>query len=177
MRRRFVEMLAVVIGVGLLVFYYLDRQPLSSMPVAVENPAPAVDVLPGPTTQSPVVALPGSNVFPPVVPAPVPAAADPVEDEVETMAAAQAAWETARDAVASVRSELEKLDVRFDEKDEELSRLESEGADPDAVEEEMLIFLDGIVEEYDELEGRLSAAEAAEREAADRLEALGGVRS
>jgi hypothetical protein len=38
----------------------------------------------------------------------------------------------------------------------------------------MLIFLDGIVDEYDELEMRLGEAEAAELAAAERLATLRG---
>ena len=40
--------------------------------------------------------------------------------------------------------------------------------------EEMLIFLDGIVDEYDALETRLAEAEAVETAAAERLATLQG---
>ena len=96
------------------------------------------------------------------------------EPVIET---ARAAWEEARAELATVRSDLERLDEQFDEKDAELARLEEEGADPDEIEEQMLIFLDAIVTQYDELEGRLATAEAAEHAAADRLQALRGDRS
>ncbi|MGE0624364.1 MAG: hypothetical protein AB7I04_15250 [Pseudomonadales bacterium] len=167
MRKRVVEVLAVVIGAALVVFYYLDRQPAPSRTdVTGGQTAPVADPVAPASSAQPV--------FPPVS-TPTVTVPDPVTDEAPTaVAAARAAWETARAEVEALRVSLSRLDARFDEKDAEFSRLESDGADPEVLEEQMLIFLDGIVDEYDELEGRLAAAEAAEQEAADRLEALGG---
>jgi hypothetical protein len=66
------------------------------------------------------------------------------------------------------------LDQRFDAKEAALAELEAQGIDTEALEEEMLIFLDGIVEEYGALETRLAEAEAAELAAAERLARLRG---
>lgn len=171
MRRRIVEVFAVVIGAALVVFYYLDRQPAPSGPPAAAAPSA---LAPRPADQPGVRAQP---VFPPVVEAPAASPGSPVTEDAPARESAEAAWEAARAEVAAVRSGLSQLDARFDEKDAEFARLEAEGADPEVLKEQMLIFLDGLVEEYDELEGRLAAAEAAEQEAAEALEALGGSRS
>lgn len=173
MRKRIIEVFAVVIGAALIVFYYVDRQPASSVPPAVAAPSTHV---PLPAEQAPA-AVTAQPVFPPVVAAPAAMPDTPETDETPTMASAEAAWETAQAEVAAVRSSLSQLDARFDAKDAEFARLEAEGADPEVLEEQMLIFLDGLVAEYDELEGRLAAAEAAEQEAAETLDALGGSRS
>jgi hypothetical protein len=171
MRNRFVEGLAVVIGLALVVFYYVDHQPVLSQPEAAGNPvAPVAEPV------TPVVDAPLRQVFPPVSEPPVETLAPAVE-ETASLAAAQAALETARAEVAALRGSLSRLDARFDEKDAEFARLESEGTDPEVLEEQRLIFLDSVVDEYDELEGRLAAAEAAEQQAAEMLEALGGNRS
>ncbi|HEY5646062.1 MAG TPA: hypothetical protein VIS76_08985 [Pseudomonadales bacterium] len=163
MRSGMVEGLAVVIGVLLVVTWYLERQAVPPAPVVAEMPA-----VPPALTAPPAV-------LPDALPSPASSAAAPVaEPVIET---ARAAWEEARAELATVRSDLERLDERFDEKDAELARLEEEGADPDEIEEQMLIFLDAVVTQYEELEGRLATAEAAEHAAADRLQALRGDRS
>lgn len=87
----------------------------------------------------------------------------------EALTEAVASWQSAQETVAAVEAELEVLDNRFDAKEEELAALEEQGLDPAQVEEEMLIFLDGIVDEYDALETQLAEAEAAEQAAAERI--------
>ncbi|MEM8768166.1 MAG: hypothetical protein AAGE43_12020, partial [Pseudomonadota bacterium] len=85
--------------------------------------------------------------------------------------AAQDAWEIARAELEAVESELEVLDLAFDEKEAEFEELEDGGMDPEEIEDQMLIYLDSIVDQYDALETRLMDAEAAELEAAERLDA------
>jgi len=172
MRNRVVEVLAVVIGLVLVAFYYLDRLPPPAQPAAIGSPS-----VPAVVPSTPVATEQPARTFPPASEAPA-GVPEPVTGEtVPALETARQAWETARAEVAALRGSLSRLDARFDEKDAEFARLESEGTDPEVLEEQMLIFLDSVVDEYDELEGRLAAAEAAEQQAAATLQALGDDRS
>lgn len=166
MRNRIFEILAALAGVAIVVAIYLYRQevvpedggpvpePVSTLP---ERPAPA----PVPEVETPVL----ESAQPTVV--------EPIVDEA-AVASARMEWETAVADREAVEAELEVLDVHFDAKETELEEMEAQGMDPELLEEEMLIFLDGIVDEYDLVEARLAEAEAAEAAAAERLAELQG---
>ncbi len=165
MRNRIVEIMAAVIGVALVVFFYLDRAG------ETESPAEPVAV---------PVEVPSDEPEPevPVLPLATPAEPEPLTAEVEPLAldspevlAAQNAWETARAELEAVEAELEELDLAFDEKEAEFEELEDGGMDPEEIEDQMLVYLDSIIDQYDALETRLMEAEEAELEAAERLEA------
>jgi len=170
MRSRLLEIIAALAGVLIVVFLYLDRSgtdvgesPPEREPAKVPV-EPVVDTRPTPAArQSPGIP---SQAITEVEP-------EPVVDSAG-IAEAREVWETARAELEAVEAELEVLDQRFDAKEAELAEREAQGLDPEALEEEMLIFLDGIVDEYDELEARLAEAEALELEAAENLSRLGG---
>ena len=176
MRSRVLEITAALIGVAIVAFLYLDRSADSPTPAQV--PAETVVL---PSRSDPSETLPRQPHAAPTASEPMvsgqSSAADPdpaPEAESVEVAEALASWEAARVALDAVETELESLDQRFDAKEAELAELEAQGLDPDALEEEMLIFLDGIVEEYDQLETRLAEMEAAELAAAERLAKLRG---
>jgi hypothetical protein len=171
MRNRIFEILAALAGVAIVVAIYLYRQevvpedggpvpePVSTLP---ERPAPA----PVPKVETPVLESAQPTVVEPTV-------VEPIIDEA-AVASARMEWETAVADREAVEAELEVLDVHFDAKETELEEMEAQGMDPELLEEEMLIFLDGIVDEYDLVEARLAEAEAAEAAAAERLAELQG---
>lgn len=171
MRNRIVEIAAAIIGVASVVYLYVDRTGLEGSgeqqeraPFAAELPAE-----PAPVESGGAVAAPARQLAPDVVPVVQGAAADDAAVEM-----ARATWEAARQGLEVVEAELEQLDTTFDAKETEFAALEANGADAEALEEEMLIFLDGIVDEYDALETRLAEAEAAELAAAEHLAHLRG---
>jgi hypothetical protein len=176
MRNRLIEISAALIGVVIVVALYLDRGGVADNASApgpmVQPSAPLPDIERPPAPERPrALELPGAAES--VEAEPAGAAPEPAVETAE-VAEARVIWETARAALEAVEGELEVLDQRFDAKEAELAEREARGLDPEALEEEMLIFLDGIVDEYDELETRLGEAEAAELAAAERLATLRG---
>ncbi len=171
MRNRILEIAAALIGVAIVVVLYLDRSggDPAPEPEAPEAASPSVQVPPQPSRVPSSQADAGPMAEPATGPEPL--LQEPEEPEV---AEARDAWELARVELDAVEVELEKLDQRFDAKEAELTEREAQGIDPEVLEEEMLIFLDGIVDEYDALEARLAEAEAAELAAAERLAKLRG---
>ncbi len=170
-RSRTLEILAAVVGVAIVVFLYADRSWWGDSEPSSARPPPVVE--------TPVASTPGESVRP--TPAPAQATlreAAPADSELVTddpdVAVAMAAWEAARTELESVTAELEQLDAVFDAKEAEFAELEAEGMDSDALEEEMLMFLAGMVDQYDELETLLTEAETLESAAAERLAALRG---
>lgn len=170
MRNRLFEISAALAGVAIVigVYFYRTEGDIQA-PVPVAEPAA---VLPDPPAERPA---PQPNQTQAPVQAAVPQD-EPAMPEVDPLAleTAQSAWQAAVTELEAVEAELEVLDVRFDAKEAELAEMESQGMDPEALEEEMLIFLDGIVDQYDALETRLAEAEALEAEAAERLAELQG---
>ena len=173
MRNRLFEISAVLVGIAIVVGIYLYRTggaDVDAVPVA----EPARGTLleneqPGSSQQNRSV-----PVAPPSQPA---ASAEPtpaVVADVAEIEAARVAWQSAVADIDAVEAELTVLDEQFDAKEAELAEMESQGMDPELLEEEMLIFLDGIVDEYDALETRLAEAEAVETAAAERLATLQG---
>jgi hypothetical protein len=172
MQKRLFEISAVVVGVAIVVAIYFYRSDGADQELRPE-PAPAA-VVTGETIRSPAARSEqpaGETAAPVAVESPAPAAAtvDPVEVE-----SARTVWQAAVADLEAVEAELDVLDTRFDAKEAELAEMEAQGMDPDLLEEEMLIFLDGIVDEYDELETRLAEAEEMEAEAAERLARITG---
>lgn len=173
MRNRLFEISAVIAGIAVVAAVYLYRTDSADTDSAVvSDPA-----LPGrieperipPANEAPLPAKARTSL---AVPDPEPAPAEAVDEaELETV---RSAWESAVADIEAVEAELNVLDERFDAKEAELAEMESQGMDPELLEEEMLIFLDGIVDEYDELETRLAEAEAVETAAAERLARLTG---
>ncbi len=171
MRNRLFEISAVLVGVAIVVAIYLFRQDDVTEPAAeIERPiatSPEVEL-------KPVESLPASDAGAAgVTSAPTPEPELPVVDPAE-IAEARTVWQAAVADLEAVEAELDVLDTRFDAKEAELGEMESQGMDPELLEEEMMIFLDGIVDEYDELETRLAEAEAVEASAAERLAELQG---
>jgi hypothetical protein len=169
MRNRVLEIAAALIGVAIVVVVYLDRIPSEGERAPAPNASPPVPVPPA-ATKVPA---------PPPRQTPAGAAIDPRSEsqataDAQELAEAREGWEAASANLEAVESELKVLDQRFDDKEAALAELEAQGIDTEALEEEMLIFLDGIVEEYDALETRLAEAEAAELAAAERLARLRG---
>ncbi len=170
MRNRLFEISAVTAGVAIVAAIYFYQK---------EGALDDVQSEPRPLTREETRTAPV-----PVVPAP--AVSKPAEAEVRAAEAglpvldavaleeARSEWQNAVITLEAVEAELNVLDTRFDAKEAELSELEAQGMDPDALEEEMLIFLDGIVDEYDTLEARLAEAEFAEADAAARLARMTG---
>ena len=164
MRNRIFEILAALIGVAIVLVIYFYRQD------GIDEPTPVVESSVVQPIEPP---LPKSDEPALEAPAAVsPAVVEPVADEAE-VETARAVWQAAVADLEAVEAELEVLDTRFDAKEAELAEKETQGMDPDLLEEEMLVFLDGIVDEYDELEARLAEAEELEIVAAERLAALG----
>jgi len=171
MRNRIFEILAALAGVAVVIAIYFYRHeavpehsapPSDSVPALPDRPAP----IRAPETDKSVLVSPQPTVVEPTV-------AEPIVDEAE-VASARTVWQTAVADREAVEAELEVLDVRFDAKETELAEMEAQGMDPEELEEEMLIFLDGIVAEYDLLESRLAEAKAVESVAAERLAELQG---
>jgi hypothetical protein len=174
MRNRIFEISAVLAGIGIVLAIYFYRegptpleQQAAPQPV-VEQPARPVS-----TPLSPSDRPIAESASPVVTPAPVAEVDFPVVDEAE-LQSAQSIWQAAVADIERVEAELDVLDIRFDAKEAELAEMESQGMDPETLEEEMLIFLDGIVDEYDELETRLAEAEALQADAAERLGRITG---
>jgi hypothetical protein len=169
MRNRVFEALAALTGVAIVVFIYLYRQDGADEPVPVVESAVVQTIepilTPLPKSDEPALEAPAAEVVSPAV---VDSTDDPAEVE-----SARAVWQAAVADLEAVEAELEVLDTRFDAKEAELLEMEAQGMDPEVLEEEMLIFLDGIVDEYDELEARLAEAEELEIAAAERLAELG----
>lgn len=171
MRNRVIEILAAVIGVIVVVALYLDR-PWFGAPDAPAEPAPGI-------TERPVEVMATTPSITPQVtsiqvdPVAGSSAIDPVVDTA-AVAEAELVWAAARETLEAVQTDLDLLDVAFDAKEAEFEELEAAGTDSEELEDEMLIFLDGVVERYDELETQLAEAEAAELAAAEWLETLRG---
>lgn len=172
MRTRLFEISAVLAGVAIVLAIYFYRQdraadeaPSEPRPVAAEQKmrtaAPTIDQ---PALQSSAAEVDSAPVAEPDLPA----------INQEELEQARSDWQSAVAELEAVEAGLGVLDDRFDAKEAELSELEAQGMDPDALEEEMLIFLDGIVDEYDALESRLAEAEAVEADAAERLAGITG---
>ncbi len=174
MRKRLFEISAVLAGVAIVVVIYFYREGLAGG----EKPPEPQPVATIPEARSPTPApeinrsVPQSSSAARTA-APVSESALPVVEEAE-LEAARSLWQSAVAELEAVETELDVLDTRFDAKEAELLEMEAQGMDPDTLEEEMLIFLDGIVDEYDLLETRLAEAEAAEVDAAERLAELQG---
>lgn len=166
MRNRLVEIMAAVIGVAAVVFFYLDRAEEADAPPPVPVVAPAQlsqETVPAVLAPAPVVNT-GE-------PAPLTAEVEAAELEAPEVMAAQNAWELAREELDAVEAELEELDLAFDAKEAEFEELEAGGMDLAEIEDQMLVYLDSVIDRYDALETRLMEAEAAELEAAERLDA------
>ena len=166
MRNRLVEIMAAVIGVAAVVFFYLDRAEEADVPPPVPVVAPAE--LPQETAPAVLAPAPVANTG---EPAPLEAEVEAAELEAPEVMAAQNAWELAREELDAVEAELEELDLAFDAKEAEFEELEAGGMDPAEIEDQMLVYLDSVIDRYDALETRLMDAEAAELEAAERLDA------
>lgn len=172
MRNRVVEVVAAAIGVAVVVAFYLGREEPAGSDVPAVNVTTWVE---GVESRDPV-ARPAAPAAPAArsvssdsqPPVDLPASVDPA---LET---AELTWEAARAELDQVQTELERLDSAFDAKEAEFAALEAQGADAADIEEQMLIYLDGMVDEYDALETRLAEAEASERAAAEALSTLRG---
>lgn len=170
MRNRLFDISVVLAGVAIAVAVYPFREgrapdemhPEFRSTATIETPAAPARLMPAPGVQ--YASTPDARTAEPDRPV-----IDPVEFE-----AARSVWQSAVADLEAVESELDELDSRFDAREAQLSEREARGMDPDAAEEEMLIFLDGIVDEYDALETRLEEAEDFEAEAAERLAELSG---
>ncbi len=175
MRNRLIEITAALVGVVAVVALYSDRSWFGGSDAASEAPV----TMPEESTE--VIAAPSEVVreVAPDRPAPAveteaqPVAGQTAVDEVVLMEATQE-WEAARESLKAVEAQLNQLDTVFDAREAEFAELEAQGTDPEMLEEEMLIFLDGVVTQYDELETRLAEAEDAERAASERLITLRG---
>lgn len=173
MRNRLLEIIAALVGVVAVVWLYADRAWFGPSEVPSETAVPVledtVDVIPGPREVAPVEPAPVAVVDP------APGVEQAVVDDA-ALTEAVLEWEAARESLKAVQTQLVQLDTVFDAREAEFAELEANGADSEMLEEEMLIFLDGIVEQYDQLETRLAEAEAAEQAAAERLGSLRGER-
>ena len=170
MRNRILEIVAALAGIAIVVMIYLDR----NQPATAPELAPARAPVPLPMVAEPAAEPTPASTPVTATPDAGPAIEPPPASESPEIAEALVSLESAREEVEAVETALGVLDQRFDAKEAELAEREAQGLDPESLEEEMLIFLDGIVEEYDELETRLAEAEAAELAAAERLSRLGG---
>ena len=168
MKKRIVEMLAAGIGVMLVVVFYLSNREAET-----SRPEPGLSE----TTPEALsgAAAPFTGAMPVAAPA-TPDDREVVAAQSIPVGSARADLEAARREQKVVRAALEELDVAFDARDVEFSARKARGEDPDALREEMLIYLDDMVERYDELEARLAAAERQEQAASERLTALAGTR-
>lgn len=169
MQKRLFEISAVAVGVAIVVGIYFYRSGGADEEVQPESAPAAVETIPAPAP------APANQAAAPVAaeaPAAAAASIDPAEVE-----SARDLWQAAVADVEAVEAELDVLDTRFDAKEAELAEMEAQGMDPELLEEEMMIFLDGIVDEYDELEARLADAEETEADAAERLARITGAAS
>lgn len=171
MRNRVLEILAAAIGVAVVVALYLGREEPAGSDAPALNVTPWVEDVESqdPATRPRPAAPAARSVLPdsrPDIDLPV-----PVDPALET---AELTWEAARAELDQVQTELERLDSAFDAKEAEFAALEAQGTDAAVIEEQMLIYLDGMVDEYDALETRLAEAEASERAAAEALSMLRG---
>jgi len=165
MRNRILEILSALIGVAIVAALYIDRDWFGAGTSGHANPVPAVE---------PVVELPpaGPLTDPPVaveVPRPSEAQVSELSVITPTLEEAESAWEAAREELNVVEAELQQLDLRFDEAEAEFADMEVQAEDPEQLQDQMLIRLDAIVEQYEALELRQVEVERAERIAAEAL--------